>query len=67
MCEPSEQAHLAASVVIMDLADQLPQLQHVRQPPVPVVVSRLLDEGRSYPGLLYGWQTCLSGPAGCAG
>jgi hypothetical protein len=39
----------------VELDEELPRLQHVRQPPVPVLVTRLLDEGRIYPALLYGW------------
>lgn len=39
----------------MDLEDELPKRQHVREPPVPVVITRLLDEGRPYEGLLHGW------------
>jgi len=36
------------------LNDELPKRQHVREPPVPVIVSRPLDN-ESWPGLLYGW------------
>jgi hypothetical protein len=39
----------------VQLEEELPRLEHVRQPPVSVLVTRLLDEGRTYEGLLYGW------------
>lgn len=40
----------------MKLEDELPRREHVREPPIPVIVARPLD-AEEWPGLLHGWST----------
>jgi hypothetical protein len=38
------------------LEDELTRREHVREPPVPVIVSRPLDD-EEWPALLHGWSS----------
>ena len=47
----------------MKLEDEMPKREHIREPPVPVMVKRPLDDEES-PGLLQGWADSPDGRTG---
>jgi hypothetical protein len=50
-------------VVAVDLASELTKCQHRRDPPVPVIVRRPLDD-EEWPGLLHVWSDSPDGRRG---